>query len=343
MYAHILVYQSGFPFDARDNDFDARAVVYVCHPVTEYKMLPRKKKTKLLVGKKTEDAEGSKSGFDLYEKDKESEKASEDKKEEMDVIISHWKPEVTIRPVLDWAQFGPGQIPFQILHYYKIDPNTNEYWPIMYMDDFWLFSSRYIPLNESVHVVPLKLIHNPIGNLKFMLQVQMDEQQRKQSEWGLSASDNTDEFRRILLESNPYLLGLTAVITLLHSIFDFLAFKNDIQFWKNTQSMEGLSVRSVFVNAFSHVVIFLYLLENNTSWMIIISNGIGCLIEFWKITQSTDVSFGWKGKIPWIYFQDKKSYAETPTAKYDKEAMVYLSYVMYPLVICYTIYSLLYN
>lgn len=30
----------------------------------------------------------------------------------------------------------------------------------------------------------------------------------------------------MLVETNPYLLGLTAVVTLLHTVFDFLAFKN---------------------------------------------------------------------------------------------------------------------
>lgn len=29
-----------------------------------------------------------------------------------------------------------------------------------------------------------------------------------------------------LLETNPYLLGLTIVVSIVHSIFEFLAFKN---------------------------------------------------------------------------------------------------------------------
>jgi hypothetical protein len=39
----------------------------------------------------------------------------------------------------------------------------------------------------------------------------------------------TDSFfnlQRVFLEGNPYLLGLTMVVSLLHSLFDFLAFKN---------------------------------------------------------------------------------------------------------------------
>jgi hypothetical protein len=33
------------------------------------------------------------------------------------------------------------------------------------------------------------------------------------------------------------------VVSMLHTVFDVLAFKNDIGFWKNNKSMEGLSAR----------------------------------------------------------------------------------------------------
>jgi hypothetical protein len=35
--------------------------------------------------------------------------------------------------------------------------------------------------------------------------------------------------QRALLETNPYLLALTMVVSILHMIFDFLAFKNGIR------------------------------------------------------------------------------------------------------------------
>ncbi len=64
-----------------------------------------------------------------------------------------------------------------------------------------------------------------------------------------------DEFKRVLTEGNPLLLGLTFVVSLLHSVFDMLAFKNDIGFWKNKKSMEGLSIKSIFINAFCQVLL----------------------------------------------------------------------------------------
>merc|ERR1712173_342729 len=100
---------------------------------------------------------------------------------------------------------------------------------------------------------------------------------------------DTDMFVRILTDNNPWFLGLTMIVTMLHSLFDCLAFKNDVQFWNTKKDMTGLSIRTVFLNCFFQVVIFLYLLDNETSYMILVSSGVGLIIEFWKITKVSDV------------------------------------------------------
>ena len=56
-------------------------------------------------------------------------------------------------------------------------------------------------------------------------------------------------------------------------------------------------------------VIFLYLLDNNTSFVVLGSAGVGTLIEFWKITKAVDVSIDRSGSIPKIRFKDKAGYS----------------------------------
>lgn len=63
----------------------------------------------------------------------------------------------------------------------------------------------------------------------------------------------------------------------------------DIQFWNKNKSMEGLSAKSVVVSFISQLIVFLYLLDNDTSWMIIMSSGVGCCIEFWKIGKAMHI------------------------------------------------------
>ncbi len=74
-----------------------------------------------------------------------------------------------------------------------------------------------------------------------------------QRDMGMQADGESDELKRVLLEGNPIFLAITFAVSMLHSVFDVLAFKNDIGFWRNKKSVEGLSVRTVGINCFCQV------------------------------------------------------------------------------------------
>jgi len=52
----------------------------------------------------------------------------------------------------------------------------------------------------------------------------------------------------MFLETNPYFLGLTMIVSVLHTIFEVLAMKNDIAFWKDRDTLKGLSISSLMYN-----------------------------------------------------------------------------------------------
>lgn len=124
---------------------------------------------------------------------------------------------------------------------------------------------------------------------------QIDTVMEMEKNMGLAGEDDMDDLKSMFLETNIYLLILTGVywflfylmikvVSTLHSVFDFLAFKNDIQFWRTRNNMEGLSVRTIFMNCFVNLIVLLYLMNNETSFTIILSNFVGLLIEVysWK-------------------------------------------------------------
>ena len=124
---------------------------------------------------------------------------------------------------------------------------------------------------------------------------QIDTVLEMEKNMGLAGEDDMDDLKSMFLETNIYLLILTGVywflfylmikvVSTLHSVFDFLAFKNDIQFWRTRNNMEGLSVRTIFMNCFVNLIVLLYLMNNETSFTIILSNFVGLLIEVysWK-------------------------------------------------------------
>lgn len=156
-----------------------------------------------------------------------------------------------------------------------------------------------------------------------------------------------DTIKQALLETSPWLLGITVVVSILHTVLEFLAFKNDIQFWRTRKSLEGLSVRSVLFNVFQSVIVFLYICDNDSSFVVKMSIGVGLLIEMWKIPKCLNVEILHDQKlfgiIPKVKFSDKGSYVESATKEYDQMAFKYLSWALFPLLGAYSVYSLIYE
>lgn len=147
--------------------------------------------------------------------------------------------------------------------------------------------------------------------------------------------------KRMFIETDPILLTVTMIVSLLHTVFEVLAFKNDISFWKNKDSMEGISVKTLYIQTGCSIIIFLYLCDNDTSFMILASTGFGILLDFWKIKKASKVTK--KDTFPYFTLEDKETYVQSDTKEYDRIAMRYMSYLIAPLMIGYTVYSVMYN
>lgn len=251
----------------------------------------------------------------------EQEKIKNKVKEE---IVSHWHPNLTINMVYDHTAWSPASVPASLSEFIDFESTTGKYYPIVYMNDYWNLQRDYKPINETVNSVHLSLTYQPIGLMKWQLYAAQGMQSKWSNMMGSETIDNEDEqdyIKEALLDTSPVLLGLTIVVSIAHSVFEFLAFKNDIQFWKDKKSLEGLSVRSVFFNLFQSVVVLLYVLDNDTNTLIRVSIGIGLLIELWKIPKVVNIKLDRSQKVlgifPRVVFEDKGSYVESSTKQYD--------------------------
>ena len=198
---------------------------------------------------------------------------------------------MTVSTVDDFNGYPyPRGVPVHMRDTMRFHPETLEYWPTVYVNEFWLLKDAHVPLNASVAAANLTLTVAPLSMFKWQLYEQMERTFEHQRAMGTQGENDGDELKRIFLEGNPILLAVTSVVSVFHTVFDVLAFKNDIGFWRQNKSMEGLSARTITFNAGCQAVIFLYLLDNDTSWMVLLSSGLGLIIEGWKITKAMDVS-----------------------------------------------------
>ena len=152
--------------------------------------------------------------------------------------------------------------------------------PLRYVNEFWMLSTHLKEVNETLTHLELDLNYNPMGFLKWQMQASMEQQWKQQSQMGMSRDGDNDMIRTVLLETDPYLLAVTGCVSMTHTLFEFLAFRNDVSFWRKTKSMAGLSLRTILLNCFFQSVIFLYLFDNDTSYVVLMTNGMGVLIEY---------------------------------------------------------------
>ncbi|KAJ4369626.1 hypothetical protein N0V83_005388 [Neocucurbitaria cava] len=351
LLAHFYVAQSGSVLDPTQPGYDTAKAYHFIRPLTVYH--PKKKiaKTRNLLS-------------DMPERDAQE---TEAEKNAPKVIASYYHPNFTLSLIPD-----AGTLAYPNLHpgprrYIQLEASGARdasgqhgwYYPILFTNTFWQLKKHMIELNDTVTTLPLNVNLNNLAHWKYNLFASVDENlnanaraaaEGKSTPGGGDGSE-MEMFKEILIDSNSYLLAITAVVSVFHMIFEMLAFKNDVQHWRKKKDNIGTSVRTILANVFMQAVIFLYLLDNNenTSWMILFGQGMGMAIEAWKITKSVNVRVRPTAPgslLPYsIVFEDKHVLSETEkkTEEYDQIAFRYLYMVAVPLLIAYAIYSLMYD
>ena len=70
--------------------------------------------------------------------------------------------------------------------------------------------------------------HNVHTQVKWQLKSSMEQSWRQQAKFGMNAEGENDMLREMLLETQPWVLALTFIVSILHTVFEFLAFRNNV-------------------------------------------------------------------------------------------------------------------
>ncbi|RKF54395.1 Cleft lip and palate transmembrane protein 1 [Erysiphe neolycopersici] len=349
LWGHFFIGISGENLDPFASNYNAKRSFHFDWPLTQYLNRKKMRKEKNLLAKS----------------DNNEEEPVEEEHLLKTTIISHYHPNFTISFIPDTGVLAFPRIHPAMKQYFHLKSSDaidgtypqGWYYPVLFVNTFWQLKSHMISLNSTVNRLPLNIKLNNMANWKFGILSSLDhgaKQAAKASTQGTSFSGGGDGselemIKEVLLDTNPYLLATTVAVSIVHMIFEMLAFKSDISHYRNKKNNVGISIRSILGNVFMQAVILLYLLDNNenTSWMILLSQGMGILLELWKITtivnicvRPSDNIFGFK-----VAFEDKHtlSITEEKTKEYDAVAFKYLYMVAIPLLLAYAAYSLAYE
>ena len=348
LWAHMFIALHGHQLDPKEKDYNVKSAYHCFRPLNQ--ILAKKKvvKTKHLLGGDGEEQEGE---------------ATEEKGP---VFASYYHPNFTLSfvdnsGVIKFPQMPPASRQHLTLESTGARDDTGQngwYYPILYLNTFWQLRDHMTELNNTVKTLPLHIDLNNIANWKFNIYASVDENikanQRQVAMGGpVPAGGDGSEFeevKRVLVETNIWLLGTTGIVSVFHMIFEMLAFKSDVSHWRHKKDNVGVSVRTILANVFMQVVILLYLIDNmdGTSYMILFGQGMGIVIEAWKITKTVDVRIREApgSAIPYrIAFEDKHVLSETEkkTQEYDQIAFKYMYMLAVPLLIAYATYSVMYD
>lgn len=225
LWAHFFLARTGYQLDPAAKDYNTADAVHFFRPLNQY--LPKKKVKKL---KNLLSAPG-----DEDEEEDNTPKVS---------TMSFYHPNFTLSMIPDsgtqkLAQMNPAAR--QYLHLERTGARDASgkngwYYPIAFFNTFWQLKTHMTELNSTVETVPLRITINNMANWKFNIISNVDEgskQSARQAAYGNpvpGGGDGTEweMIKEILLDTNIWLLGTTGVVTILHMLFETLAFKNDI-------------------------------------------------------------------------------------------------------------------
>lgn len=227
LWAHFYIALQGHQLDPTAKDYDVGSAMHFFRPLNQY--LPKKKVRKQKL---------------LLEKNDETEEEEEEPQPSGPHIASYYHPNFTLAAIPDsGVQYWPSIHPALRYHMQLESTGARDasgqngwYYPTFFLNTFWQLRSHMTELNSTVTRLPLRISLQNLQNWKFSLYASVDEgmkQKQKEAAYGgpVSTGGDGSEFemvKEILLDTNPYLLTTTGIVSILHMIFETLAFKNDI-------------------------------------------------------------------------------------------------------------------
>ncbi|CAF4666804.1 unnamed protein product [Rotaria sp. Silwood1] len=175
IYLHVVVTKHGFSIDPNQRESHSpQYTFWKSKRLNKYRKKVYKKTKNLLTGNTQQNEE--------YQK-----KADDNVIE----LLSHWHSNMTINLLDDQSSWMKGSIPPPLDKYVNFDVYTGQYYPVLYLNDYWNLLADYYPINNTIDKLNLTITVAPIQLWKWQMFI---SQNTRQSWYGnLFGDEQNDE------------------------------------------------------------------------------------------------------------------------------------------------------
>lgn len=222
------------------------------------------------------------------------------------------------------------------------EPEEDSFFPHVDCSLYWTLRRDKVPISHFAgnQTLPVEVSFSTQKYLKhnWAMKLYIAEQQAGSA---FSDVNALEEFKVILSDNSFAYLVVLFSVNFLHTLFSLLSMKNNISFYKGVKSRAGISVRKHYTDILFQAVIVLYLIENDTSIVVVILTVAEGLLSVWIALKVTKFERRPDGRFPFFQLEGGHNRVECETERYDREATTFLSWIFFPLLAGYVVYSFL--
>lgn len=161
------------------------------------------------------------------------------------------------------------------------------YDPIVYLDNFNIPSKQMVPIsrNTSLPSVTLMLEVDVISWNYFVFRKILNMMVDSIEEYFPGQSEVMDEVRYWTSENRLKSLFVMQCLGWIHIIFEYYAFRDEYRFFVTSSNLSGVSLSSLYFSILKSLIVLLYLYEQQSSWIVILSVLKDLGFHAWKAIQ----------------------------------------------------------
>mmetsp|Transcript_89804 Transcript_89804/g.164565 ORF Transcript_89804/g.164565 Transcript_89804/m.164565 type:complete len:535 (-) Transcript_89804:50-1654(-) len=219
----------------------------------------------------------------------------------------------------------------------------DQYIPRLFVDEFWMTDDQLVKLNKSgSNLFDTEVTFGLMSAPRWRFQTHMEHSFTMNAKMFGEDSEEMLQIRDLFANTSPMLLVTTMIVSVLHMIFEFLAFKNDVIFWQGCSPEmlnKFVSVQSILVGIFMQILLLFYLWDESANIIVLATNVVSILIDCWKVQRA--MKFAWIRvcgvPLPWLASKVTRKKEDD----FDSQAMKWLGILLSPGIVGYGVYTLL--